>query len=456
MVAQYKDRFFEAIKNSKADYTDIRFEINDCNNVDYRGKELEKINTSKLSGGIVRACVKGGWGIATFDSLDNVENSVQEAYQCAALIDKGKTELAETDKIDMIVPAKMKRDFRGIGLDEKLNLISGYNAIILETDPAIETSSVSYSDLFRTVYFVSSSGSYFMEERPFMTLRFGAVARDGSLVQRTSDSVASSTTFDAMLEQEELVEKTAKRAVNLLKAPSCKGGTYTIILDPLFAGVFAHEAFGHLSEADLIYENEKQRNLMVYGREMGVKGLNIVDDGTLPGLIGSYTLDDEGTPASKTFLIKDGILVGRLHSRETAAKMGEKPTGNCRAEGRGNKPLVRMTNTYIESGNLTFDELISGIDNGIYACGMTGGGTMKEMFTFSSAYCYGINRGKVGELFRGATLTGNVFETLFNIIGFGNDFEMFQKGCCGKGGQGVPVSFGSPHIKIKDVVVGGR
>ena len=454
-----KNRLFEALKKNTADYADIRFEHNDATVISCRGPEIDNVSSSKLSGGIVRACTKGGWGMTTFDSLDEMEIALREAGEAAALVGRERTELAEIDRtVDAVVPVKMVRDFRGIKLDEKINLLKGYNDIILQADPQIATSNILYRDTFRQVHFASSRGNYFREERPRVILSFSAIAADGSLVQRAYDGVSSTVDYGVVVGREKMVEDTARRAVSLLQAPPCEGGIYTVILDPEMGGVFAHEAFGHLSEADFLYENPKMRELMTIGREMGVKQLNIVDDGSRGSLLGTQAFDDEGTPTGKTYLIKEGTLVGHLHSLETAAKMGERPTGNARAIGRGLPPIVRMTNTYIEGGRLSFDELISGVDRGIYALGMMGGQTMMEMFTFTAAYGYRIENGKVGELVRDLQLTGNVFQTLYHIDGFGNDFRILEKGGgCGKGEQSpLPVTDGAPHLRIRDVVVGGK
>ncbi|MEW6359236.1 MAG: TldD/PmbA family protein [Planctomycetota bacterium] len=453
-----KDKLFEALKKAKADYAEIRYEVVDANSIGYRGAEVETMSSVRYLGGIARACTKGGWGIATFDEADGMARAVKEACACAALVGKEKTELAETEAVDEVVCAELDRDFRGVPLDDKLALVGRYNDIVLKAAPAIKSSSVFFADAFRTVHFASSRGSYFMEERPRVILSASAIARDGSLVQRAHHSVSSARTYDVVLGLEEKIEAAAKRAVDLLKAPPCQGGVYTVILDQKLAGVFAHEAFGHLSEADFLYENPKMRDLMVCGREMGVKGLHIFDDGRAPGLLGSLAFDDEGTRTRKTYLIKEGVLVNHLHSLETAAKMGEQPTGNARAIDRRHPPIVRMTNTCIEPGDSSFEDLIRGVDKGIYACDMQGGQTMMEMFTFSAGYGYRIENGKVGDLIRDITLTGNVFETLHNIDGFGNDFEVHQTGGgCGKGGQSpLPVTFGSPHIRIRNVVVGGK
>jgi TldD protein len=196
--------------------------------------------------------------------------------------------------------------------------------------------------------------------------------------------------------------------------------------------------------------------IMTLGKEFGGNQLNIVDSALVPGLRGSYKYDDEGVPASNTYLIREGKLVGRLHSRETAARMGEKPTGNARAVSYRYPPIVRMTNTYIEPGQTTFNDMIADIKEGVYARNWYGGTTSMEMFTFSAGEAYMIRNGKIAELLRPVVLSGNVFSTLKNIDAIDNDLEMNQGGGCGKGEQvPLPVSNGSPHIRIRRCLVGG-
>jgi len=257
----------------------------------------------------------------------------------------------------------------------------------------------------------------------------------------------------------EQAQKAANRAVSLLSAPPVKGGKYTVITNPEMTGVFTHEAFGHLSEADFIYENPQMKALMVLGKRFGVAGLNIIDDGALPDGMGTHPYDDEGTPTRTNYIIQDGILVGRLHSRETAAKMDEEPTGNARAVHFHHPPIVRMTNTYIDAGQDKFEEMAKDIDLGVYAINAIGGQTAMEMFTFSAAYGYMIRDGEVAELVRDVVLTGNVFETLLNIDQIGDtvEWEPNTPGGCGKGGQApLKVGAGGPHIRIQNCVVGGQ
>lgn len=454
-----KQRLRDALAGVPADYAEIRFETSDTHHLVYRGRELESVGSSRFEGGIVRACVRGGWGLSVFDSPDNLEAHVAEACAHAALVGRESTRLAPVSPpVDLESRARMAEDFRGVSFDEKLALLSGYNDIILQSHPAIESSMVRYSDMFRTVTFASTRGACFVEERPRVILYLVAVARNDDGVQQASESFSSATDFAVVRRRDDIAREVADRAVALLDAPQVEGGSTTVILRPDFAGVFAHEAFGHLSEADFLYENAQMRDLMVPGRKMGSKELCITDDGTLGTLIGTQAVDDEGTPTTRTELIRDGILTGHLHSLETAAKMQEAPTGNARAIGRGSPPIVRMTNTFIEAGPLSREQLFADVDDGIYACGMMGGQTMMEMFTFSAAYGYRIRNGAPAELLRDIVVTGNVFETLNHIDGIADDFTLYELGGgCGKGGQSpLPVTFGGPHIRVRDVVVGGK
>ena len=151
--------------------------------------------------------------------------------------------------------------------------------------------------------------------------------------------------------------------------------------------------------------------------------------------------------------------MGRLHSRETAARMGEGPTGNARSVHFQHPPIVRMTNTYLDVGNAKFEDMIKDVELGVYAIDMVGGQTAMEMFTFSAAYGYMIRDGKVAELVRDVTLTGNVFETLMNIDMIGDDLDWTPNGPggCGKGNQQpLRVGIGGPHIRIQNCIVGGE
>jgi len=446
-----------ALKSVKADHIEIRINEGRGTGVSYVGKELESIGESSMMGGCVRALVIGGWGFVAFNDIENLPRYVKMACEQAALVGNKDVSLAETGVINDIVKPKVDVDPADVSLIDKHDLCQKYNNIILSSNK-VQTSSVRYVDSHSTLYFANLEGSFIVCENIFCGISVMAMAKDGMDVQQAYNSIGDLRGYSKVENFEESCEAVTKRAVDLLSAKPVDAGKYTVIVDPKLCGVFTHEAFGHLSEADFIYENQKLREIMKIGKRFGSDELSIVDDGTLAGEAGYNKYDSEGTPTQKTYLIKDGILTNRLHSRETAAKMNEKPTGNARAISYGSEPIVRMTNTYMESRDQTFEEMLAGVDDGIYAKGSLGGQTNTEMFTFSAEEAYKIKDGKICEQVRDVVLTGNVFETLLNIDAIGNDLVLFGGlGGCGKGGQSpLRVSDGGPHIRIKDVTIGGR
>jgi TldD protein len=446
-----------ALRASKADYTEIRLEERESTRVVYRGQDLETASAVIDRGGIVRCLVKdGGWGVATFNDLSDLPHRVQQATEGARAIQGEPVELASIPVSEDTITVNLPRDFRGISMEEKRALAEEYNQILLGFDPRIVDTQTVYVDSFSRVTFANSEGTLIEEERPNTTIFFMAVARENGNVQRAFDGVSKAAGYEVVVGHHAMAETVARRAVDLLSAPRVKGGRYTVVCNPRLAGTFVHEAFGHLSEADFVYSNPQAQEMMVLGRRFGKDILTIVDDGSLPGLRGSHKYDDEGTPTRRNELVKDGVLVGRLHSRETAAKLGEEVTGNARATGYRYPPIVRMTNTFIEQGETSFEDMIRDIDLGIYACNAFGGQTALENFSFSSAYAYMIRDGHIAEMVRDVILAGNLFTTLESIDAVGDDLDFEELGSCGKGQGGLPVSTGSPHIRIRDVVIGGE
>lgn len=455
-----RDRIQEALKRSKADYTEIRIEEKETTRVVFRGKELETAGANIDKGGIVRCLIRDkGWGVATFNNLDDLLTKVDQAYECARVASVPEpVELAEVEPVQQVVAAQMGRDFRDVSLAEKKALAERYNEIVLSYSDKIIDSQAAYSDSFTRLIFANSEGTYLEQEKPAVVVGAFAVARQGDNVQQAHESFASTQGFEYVLDKDELARKAAQKAVELLTARPVKAGVYPVVIDQMLAGVFIHEAFGHLSEADFVYENPKAREMMTLGRRFGKGILNVFDDGSIPNLRGTTLYDDEGTPARRNWLIRDGVLVGRLHSRQTAAKMGEQASGNARAINYRFAPIVRMTNTAIDNGSTSFEDMIKDIELGIYACDAYGGQTQLENFSFSSGYAYMIRKGQIAEMVKDVILAGNLFTTLDNIDAIGNDFQWLNTGGgCGKGNQyPLPVGMGAPHIRIQNVVIGGE
>ena len=448
-----RDRIHSALAGVDASYVEVRIEESSSSTLRYRGRDLEEIGRSSNVGGNVRALASGGWGFVCFNDLDDLRGKVRLAVQHAKMVGGERVELAEVAPVEQVVPAVIGKDPTAISLAEKKAVLDQYVGIMMGV-PQVQSSTIGYSDGRRKVVFANSFGSYLEQDRVDVSLGMRAVARDGGEVQQAGISLGSLGDFSFVEALHEQAAEVAEKAVALLKAPQAPGGETTVILDPILAGVFIHEAFGHLSEADHVYSDPRMQELMVMGRRFGEDHLNVVDGAAVPDLRGSYAYDDEGVPGQRTDLIREGVLVGRLHSRETAAKLGERPTGNARAITYRFPPIVRMTNTFILPGTASVEELFDGVKEGVYAKNWYGGMTSMEMFTFSAGEAYMVRNGKVEELVRPVMLSGNLFTTLQNLDRIGNDLTMNQGGGCGKGGQSpLAVSNGSPHIRIQHCLV---
>ena len=446
------------IKRAPCDFAEVRFEEGKTTQIDFDNTGLKSANIHSYRGGNIRVLADGNFGIVSFEDIDRAAEYLEKAVAVARLREGeldgfGPGEVnVDTVKIELEeVPAE-------VSLEEKVTVLRGYNALMLSV-PGIENTRLFYYDRNDRRVIVNSEGTELDITVPRVGAVFSPIAVAGDLIQSAKLNIGGVRSFGVFRGREEDIEATAKKAVSLLEAEPARGGVYTAILDPELTGVFVHEAFGHTDEGDYVYKDERMREIMQLGRRFASELVNFVDDGTLPGEGGYIPYDDEGTKSKKNYLIKEGILVGRMHSRETAALMGEPLTGNGRALNYRFAPIPRMTNTIVEPGDTSFEEMLEmAAGDGIYVRGARGG-TGGETFTFTAEDGYIIRDGKLAEHVRDVKLQGNLFETLENIIAVGNDLEIPDPGVggCGKWGQSpLPVGTGGPHILVKNVQIGGR
>jgi TldD protein len=442
----------------KADYLEARIQQSEKTSIYFKGHELEALSSGAELGGCVRALYKGGWGFATFNDLAEIEKYANAAIDQARKTGSSKSILAEVDLVEDEVMAEARKDPRSVSVDEKLKLMKSYNDLILGYSPKITSSSVRYFDRFHRIWFGNSEGTNIMQEKLDLGGACTAIAADENTTQMQWALFGSSDDFSAAEDLENQIRRACDDVLSQLAAPKIRSGRYTVIADPRLSGVFVHEAFGHLSEGDNVYENEKLRKIMTIGSRFGGEMLSIYDTGLTKGSRGYLKYDDEGVPTEKTYLVRNGELVGRLHSRETAGKLGEKPTGSARAIDYRHPPICRMRDTRIEAGNDALEDMLDGIEEGVYVVDAKGGETAVELFTFSAGRAYMIRNGRISEMVRDATISGNLFTTLKNIDAIAGDQEQHDgPGGCGKDGQfPLPVSDGGPHIRILDCVIGGE
>ncbi|MCL2407275.1 MAG: TldD/PmbA family protein, partial [Defluviitaleaceae bacterium] len=343
-----------------------------------------------------------------------------------------------------------------ITLDEKIRILTNYHKLVLSYEN-IPASGIVYQERCTTLLFINSEGTCIKQEKLDIAGMVSANGRKGDTSVSQSVGYGSSIGFDKVLCLDEKIKEMCERTQKLLDAEPVKAGVYTVICDPAHTGLFVHEAFGHLSEADDLAKNPGWLESMKLGRVLGKPILNIYDSGDYMTNRGGLIYDDEGVKCRRADLIKEGVLVGRLHNRWSAAYLGEEPTGSARALTYVFPPITRMRNTNISPGESTFEDMLEGIELGVYAVGSGGGQTNGEQFNFAAGYGRMIRNGKLAELVRDVKLMGNVFTTLENIDMVGNDQEGRNgAGGCGKGAQSpLPTSGMCPHIRIQNVIVGG-
>lgn len=458
-LAELKDHLLDLINRyqSQADFISIRLEQSEGTQISLRGNEVETLSEGISLGGQVRVCHQGGWGFASFNRWDRLQDRLEEAIAAAILIGDDETLLAPVDPIQGVFANPLVgQDPRCVPLADKKALCERYNDVLRAVSDKITSTHVRYGDSRQTVILATSEGTLLEQSWHDLEMRFAATAKDSDGVQVGRETTGSRRGYDDLCNLDTVVRGAAERAVKSLTLPAVQGKSYPVVIDPILTGLFVHEAFGHLSEADMLYENPDLLETMSLGRRFGPPELQIFDGAAPTGHRGSYGFDDEGVPASTTQLIKNGELVGRLHSRETAGKLGERATGNARCLNYHYPPIVRMTNTWIERGQTPVADLMVGIKEGVYARNWLGGMTNGEMFTFSAGEAWMIRNGELAEPVKDVTLSGNVFKTLANIEAIADDFYWDESGGCGKGGQsGLAVGCGGPSLRIRDVVVGG-
>jgi len=457
-----KQRLANVIDGLEADYADIRYEENRKTDIAYEGEELRRIAEYGGHGGHVRAYADGGKATASFTEVADARGAAERAAAAARLAGARRAQALSLAPAPVETGAfrlSPRLDPRRIPLVEKLDLLSHYNRLVLSHADVVTTQCV-YDEFSSSRTFLSTEGTAVEYDLLVVNIAGLIVVRRGDLVQRVRFAFGGRDDFSPLLGRDEELEERVEHARALLDAEPAVAGTYPVVLDPDEAGVFIHEAFGHLSEADGLQDNPEFRKRLELGTVLGASILNVSDD---PGLLdrpGGYVIDDEGVRGVKTALITEGVLSGRLHSRETAAAFGEPLSGNMRAVDARFTPIVRMSNILIEPGGSSFDDMVSSIDDGYYLVGAKGGQTSGDQFSFGAQWGYRITGGRLGPMVRDVNMSGELFSTLRGISMIGDDVRFGERGGCGKGGGG-PMQLnrksgkGAPHIKIDRVTVGG-
>jgi TldD protein len=434
-------------------FFDVRCVRATATHIDIDNGVVESAGISFSDAALVRVLGPHGWGMVSVNHLDpssreEMDRILPEGLALAR-ITEDPVDLAEPSRGEHGVPSPGE-DPRSLSLEEKTRVLSGIEKAA--KIPGVASTRATYIERTEEVLYTDSTG---YENRSTVT-RSGfsvlAVARRNGVAQMGRESLHTIHGFN-LRHQEHLGAKAGETAVALLDAGMAKGGRMRAVLDPELAGVFAHEAVGHAGEGDLVKEGSSVLAGRI-GEGIGPPILTIVDDPSLTEF-GFEPVDAEGCRTERTEIVRRGRVNAFLHTRETLAALGNGVAGHGRAEG-GEPPLVRMSNTFIEEGDAGLEEILSECRDGILLVGSRGGQVDpgRGVFQFNAEYGYLIEKGEKGRMVRDVSLSGEILSTLHGILLCGKERVMHQ-GFCGKGGQSVPVSDGSPHILLTDAVVGG-
>jgi TldD protein len=447
------------VQQFSAEYAEIRSQELFKTMLTVKEGRVEAAKQGIENGVAIRVLVNGAWGFASVGSTDS-ESLISAASDACRMAktasSKLKTpiKLAQVDPVEDKALSKPRKDPRSVSVEDKVNLTLALSKEILSTDKRMKGCTIEYLDLTGSSYFVNNEKTQIEQSKLYVWSGIGAAASEQGIFTFSREEIGSTSGYEVFdSETPEIVgQRVAKRAIKQLKAKPSKGGNYPAVLGPNVVGVFAHEAFGHLAEADLTLSGSVLMDKM--GKKIASDLVSIYDDGTITGAFGSYTYDDEGVSAQKTLLVEDGVVKGLMHNRETAHKFNTKPTGNARAEDFHVDPIIRMRNTFIAPRDHSFEELVEDVKFGYYLKAFRGGQANYDgTFQVGVQEGYEIINGEIGEPVRDASISGNTLDTLFEVDAVGKDFELWP-GRCGKG-QAAFICDGGPHIRVKEVQLGG-
>lgn len=460
-------------------YSDIRLIEDEIETIETENGNVQGIGKSFSKGFGIRVVFNGAWGFSSSSKVDKLEMEkvLDEAINIAKASSKIKKEdviLSDIEIYEDEYTPDIKIDPFTVGLDKKLNLLYEVDKIMSNYKPVkIRRGSLYFNK--QKKYFVSTEGSFIVQDRIVSGSGIEAYAiGDTGEVQRRSYPAALGGDFSVsgweFIESLKLIEnsdRVAKQSVELLSAKPCPQGYMDIVISGDQMALQVHESLGHPVELDRVFGMEasyagtsfltpEKLNNFMYGS----KKVNITADATIPHALGGFKYDDEGVKAQRVYLVKEGLFVGYLTSRETAHKVSLKPMGAMRADGWNRIPLIRMTSINLEPGDMTFENLISGIKEGIYVeTNKSWSIDDKRLnFQFGCEIGWEIKDGKLGDMIKNPTYTGISYEFWRSCDGIGNKglWHVWGVPNCGKGEplQIMQVSHGTAPARFRNVRVG--
>ncbi len=344
--------------------------------------------------------------------------------------------------------------------NEKVSILKNVDEYLRKKGSIVKQVTASIAGEYQEIEIIKSGSQNFQDIRPLIRFNVSVMVEKNGRKETGSYGTGGRMNYDDYIANNDwkrVCDEAYRQAMVNLESKDAPAGEMKVVLGPGWPGILLHEAIGHGLEGDF---NRKKtsafHNLM--NQKVASEHVTIVDDGTITNRRGSITIDDEGTPSSRTVLIENGILKNYMQDRLNARLMKTQSTGNGRRESFECAPMPRMTNTFMLQGKHSQEDMIKSVDQGIFAVSFGGGQVdiTNGKFVFSCTEAYEINNGKIGSPIKGATLIGNGPDILTKVSMVGNDMKLDPGiGTCGKNGQWVPVGVGQPSILVDEITVGG-
>jgi TldD protein len=424
-----------------------------------------------MIGGKVESTMSGrdyGVGIRIFKGFNSVYAYTNKSDK-DTLIETAKkaAQAVEGNIIDITINLK-KTDVKNINIIQidptsvektnKVQVMKKAYDTAFNYDDLITQVSVNYTDYIQNIMVANSDGLWKKDTRVRARLGISSVASKNGEMQSGFFAPGASKGYEFFenLDIDYYAKEASRIAVTMVKAKYSPSGRMPVIIDNGFGGVIFHEACGHGLEATAV-----AKGLSVFagkiGQQIASPIVTAIDDGSIPNEWGSYSIDDEGTQSQRNVLIENGILKGYMIDKLNARRMNMDITGSSRRQSYRFSPTSRMSNTFIDNGSSTPEEIIANTEKGLYAKHMGGGSVNPATgeFNFAVMEGYIIENGKIKEPVRGATLIGKGTEVLNKIDMVGNNLLQSQ-GMCGSVSGSIPANVGQPMIRVSELTVGGR
>lgn len=452
-------RVLDNALSTAGDFAEVFIEDRFSTNAAMLSSKVERVNNSKTSGVGIRVA-QGYHTVYGYTNSKEEKDLVKLAKDLAQSF-QGESanisfELGELKVGDLHQPKILPST---ISIDEKIKLLKRADKAAREYDEVIQQVSVNYQDYTQNVWIANSEGTFVNDTRTRTRLGINAVAMNEVTKQSGFTGPGGTHGFEfysEVIDVEASAREAARVAKTMLLAEECPSGKMTVVIDNGFGGVIFHEAVGHSLEATSV-----AKGASVFtgrkGETIANPLITAIDDGTIPHAWGSATYDDEGNLQKRRVLIKDGVLNSYMVDKINGKRMNEECTNSGRRESYKYAPTSRMTNTYIDNGTSTYEELISATKLGLYAKKMGGGSVNPATgdFNFSVSEGYMIRDGKIAEAVRGASLVGTGSEALKRVDMIANNLRR-EQGMCGSESGSIPTDVGQPTIRISEITVGGR